>query len=157
MPNNTLILPRSLSVRGTDLLLSKGAEEFDPDSMVDEVDSVDPTLAQPQSVSPLLSLILVNETSLEPFEVGGLLQTVVVTKNNLFSLGFTCLLPVAVEISSMVFRNRIFLGSATVKTESMENAWDVPEQMALTNVTIGNFVGSTAIVTLLFARSEVPG
>jgi hypothetical protein len=100
---------------------------------------------------------IVDKASLEPFEVGGLLQAVVSTKDSLL-FKFTCLLVVAIELSSMAFRSdSAFLALAEAKAKDAENSWEGLERMVLTNATIGDFIGDTATVTVQFIRAEEAG
>lgn len=155
--DNTLILREPLSGHGANLLLSKGAEEFDPNSMVEEVAPADTAPIKSLPRPTLLSMKIVDKASLEPFEVGGLLQAVVSTKDSLF-FKFTCLLAVAIELSSMAFRpDPAFLVLAEAKAKDAENSWEGLERMILTNATIGDFVGDTATVTVQFIRAEEAG
>lgn len=156
-PDNTLILREPLSGHGVNLLLSKGAEEFDPNSMVEEVASADTAPIKSLPKPTFLSMKMVDKASLEPFEVGGLLQEVVSTKDSLF-FKFTCLLAVAIELSSMAFRpGPTFLALASAKAQDAENSWEGLERMILADATIGNFIGDTATVTVRFIRAQEAG
>lgn len=89
MKNNTLS-----GLDGLKVFLSEGAEEFDPDSLVEEESQEQPLVTQ--SVIPLviLSLITPNKT---PLFVGGYFQTIMAGLDELI-VEMIGLLPVGLEL-----------------------------------------------------------
>jgi len=151
--DNTPIL-REMSARGATLLLSKGAETFDPDSMVEEAvpNDVAPVKSLPQP--SILSLKIQPTSSPEPFEVAGLLQRINSDQGVLW-FAFACLTPIAIELSHLAFlQEPSSLLETKIKTgESEEQSWEGVERMVLKSVSVSDFVGSTATVTLQFVKS----
>lgn len=154
-PDNTLILREPLSGRGASLLLSKGAEALDPDSMVEEAAPNDAAPVKSLPQQSILSLKL-QASSPEPFEVGGFLQEVSSGQSTL-SFAITCLTPIAIELSRLVFLPEpSFLIEAKVKTGASDEAsWGDLDRMVLHHVSASEFVGSTATVRVQFAKAEL--
>src|SRR5437868_2635147 len=103
-------LPRDLpSGLGPRILVSPGAEEFDPDSMVDEPEILpsNPEEANKRALAlapkPFLALTLAPPLG-EELQVAGFLHKMSSTKHHL-GLVFECLLPFGLKLSELALAN----------------------------------------------------
>lgn len=76
------------------VLLSQGADQFDPDSLLGTEEEPTP----PISVQPLLILTLSPPQAPEPFQIGGFFEGILTKKDEL-TIELTAMFPVALELS----------------------------------------------------------
>lgn len=147
------------------VLLSHGAENFDPDSLLEEEEQAEtPGEIEEEDLAGLssrpfpivLSLKVHDFMNDEAVEVAGILQHMEFAYDKL-SLQFTCLTPLAMKLAEMALdqRHSKFI---SCKIENGETVlFSSPEGKrlsALTNVQVENLTAETACIRVLFLRDE---
>jgi len=140
------------------VLLSPGAEAFDPDSMVEEPTPPSPP-PQPAFAATLTTLALripESQEEDEPFQVIGFLKAIQ-AKNGVLNLLFECLVLVGLDLCELTLASKPsrFI-SCTFRVGGEENAshsWEFPG-WKLVHAAISEVQGAKAMVELQFLRAE---
>lgn len=152
----------NLSGPGGSVLLSAGAEGFDPDSMVEDLES--PLQPPEENTTPSSSNITTTIVTLrlqtpgdpidEPFQIIGFLHAVRAVKKR-FEVAFHCLLPLAIELCAATLENSptsfISCDFTFPDPEEKPCTWEFPG-WSLAQAEITEVQGSKALVFLRFLK-----
>lgn len=143
---------------GARVLLSPGAEAFDPDSMVEEPTPPSPP-TKPAFAATLTTLALrlpESQEEVEPFQVVGFLKAIK-AKNGVLDILFECLVLIGLDLCELTLASKPskFVSCAfhVGGEESASHSWEFPG-WNLVHAAISEVQGAKALVELQFLRAE---
>lgn len=142
-------MPIQSGQSGLGVLVSEGADQFDPDSLLDEELSASP-LNEPTSV---IAILAINPPmNLSTFQVGGILESLK-TEQGCLVLNMTVLLPLALELSRLVLMTeRTVLTSIELLTP--ERMMFLAQPFHLSSVQFDSPLNNRVKMTVLFKPYE---
>lgn len=141
----------NLSGPGPKILLSAGAENFDPDSMV-ETPEEQKEVARALAPSILSLFLRPSGDEAEPFQVAGFIKNLS-GSSGVLNLEFHCLASIAADLAAFVFlAEPTFLSSAEVNMGKSAFKWEF-ENYVLKSVNVEFVSEGTASVQVSFCKT----
>lgn len=134
---------------GSRILIGDGMDQFDPDSLVEDVNQ-----PNTQENTSIVILSLDPPDGSEELKVGALFESIETAKNNL-CLSLVVLLPIAIELSSLVFaRFKTKLNWLEFREPNISPTKLNPPNLSLFSVQFENSSNNRVKTKLIFRRYE---
>lgn len=134
---------------GFRVLVSDGAEQFDPNSLMDETHQQPST---PNSPLALVILTVVPPDGLDKLQIGGIFKHLSID-NSFLTLNMTVLVPLAIKLSQLVLMNDATC-LESIEIPTVEQAILEPRVFLLNSVQFDSPLNNLVNMTVLFKSYE---